>query len=133
MADGILYYLKLNRSLHFRVRSRSPLTFKTKLYVTNVSNSIQHLAPSWILHRAWTEYCNMIHENSKMYQGSPLPNIHAHIIECNLGKIWKTHALRCPKNTIPEVFHIKLSILHLIPNGLNQVSINSLTWIVALV
>ena len=29
--------------MHFRVRSRSPVTFKTKLYVTTVNNSFQPL------------------------------------------------------------------------------------------
>ena len=33
------------------------------------------------------------------------------MIECNLGKKWKTNPSRCPKNTFPEVFHIKLSVL----------------------
>ena len=32
MVDGILYCLNLNLSTHFRVGSRSPATFKTKLY-----------------------------------------------------------------------------------------------------
>ena len=58
--------------MHFRVRSRSPLIFMTKLYVTTV-NSSRSFAPSQMLHRALTKYCNMIHENFKMYQGSPLP------------------------------------------------------------
>ena len=58
--------------MHFRVRSRSPLIFMTKLYVTTV-NSSRSFAPSQMLHRALTEYCNMIHENFKMYQRSPLP------------------------------------------------------------
>ena len=81
----------------------------------------------------------MTHVNSKKYQGYPLPpppptppSPHTLMIERNLGKIWKTHPARCPNNTFPEVFQIKLSILHLIPNGLNGVSINLLTWIVAL-
>ena len=43
MADGIPYCLDFNLSMHFRVRSRSPVTFKTKLYVTTVSNSFQPL------------------------------------------------------------------------------------------
>ena len=43
MADGILYCLNLNLSVHFRVGSRGPVTFKTKLYVTTVNNSLQLL------------------------------------------------------------------------------------------
>ena len=35
--------------MHFRVGSRSPLAFKTKLYVTTVNNSFQPLAPSSML------------------------------------------------------------------------------------
>ena len=47
------------------------------------------------------------------------------MIQWKLGKIWNTHSLRCPKNTFPEVFYI--FFFHLISNGLNGVSINSLT------
>ena len=43
MADGILYCLSLNLSMDFRVTSRSPVTCKTKLYVTTVSNSFHPL------------------------------------------------------------------------------------------
>ena len=38
--------LNLNLYLHFRVWSRSPISFKTKLYVTTVDNIFQPLAPS---------------------------------------------------------------------------------------
>ena len=43
MADEILYCLDLNLSMDFRVRSRSPVTCKMKLYVTTVNNSFQPL------------------------------------------------------------------------------------------
>ena len=43
MVDGILYCLNLIFSMYFRVRSRSPVTFKTKLYVTIVTNTFQPL------------------------------------------------------------------------------------------
>ena len=43
--------------------------------------------------------------------------------------MWKIHSPRYPKNTFPEVLHIRLSFLHLMSNGLNEV-INSLTQIV---
>ena len=72
-----------------------------------------------MLHRAWIEYCNTIHKNSKRYQGTLLT------IQCNLGKIWKTHPPRCPENTFPEILCIKY--LHLISNGPNGVNINLLT------
>ena len=55
------------------------------------------------------------------------------MIECNPGKIWKTHYPRWPKNLFPEVFCIKFLHLisnglnHLISNGLHRVNINSLT------
>ena len=39
MPDGILYCLNLNLSMCFRVRSRSPVTFKTKLSLATVSYS----------------------------------------------------------------------------------------------
>ena len=47
--------------------------------------------------------------------------------ECSVGKIRKTHSLRCPKNKFLKVFHIRLSFLHSIPNGLNRININSST------
>ena len=68
-----------------------------------------------MLHRACTEYCNMVHEASKRYEWAPP------MIECSLGKIWKTHSPRYPKNIFPEVACIRLSFLHLISNGLNEV------------
>ena len=43
MANGILYCLNLNLSMHFRVGSRGPVTFKIKLYVTTVKYSLQLL------------------------------------------------------------------------------------------
>ena len=43
MADGILYYLNLNLFTYFRAGSRSPVTFKTKFYVTIVTNMFQPL------------------------------------------------------------------------------------------
>ena len=38
LCQGILYCLNLNFSMHLRVRSRSPATFKMKLYVTALSS-----------------------------------------------------------------------------------------------
>ena len=43
MPDGLLFCLNLNLSMCIRVRSRSPATFKTKLYVTKANNSVQPL------------------------------------------------------------------------------------------
>ena len=59
-----------------------------------------------MLHSTWIECGNMIHRSPKRYWGHP-----NRMIECNLGKKWKTNPSRCPKNTFPEVFHIKLSVL----------------------
>ena len=42
------------------------------------------------------------------------------MIQCNLGKIWKTNSPRYPENTFPEVFCIRLSFLHLLSNRLNE-------------
>ena len=44
MTDGMLYCLDLNLSTsYFRVGSRSPVLFKTKLFVTSLSNRFQPL------------------------------------------------------------------------------------------
>ena len=43
MTDRILYCLNLNLSLHLRFGSKSPVTFKMKLYVAWVNNSFQLL------------------------------------------------------------------------------------------
>ena len=47
------------------------------------------------------------------------------MIQCNLGKTWKTHSPRYPKNKFPEDF-LALRFLHLISNGLDEVNINSM-------
>ena len=38
MVDGTLYCLNQNVSMHFRVGSKSPVTFKTKLCVATVNS-----------------------------------------------------------------------------------------------
>ena len=40
--DGIIYGLNLNLSMDLRVRSRSPVTFKAKFYVTTVITVSSH-------------------------------------------------------------------------------------------
>ena len=125
MVDGILYCLNLNLFMHFRVVSRRPVTFKTKLSVTTVNNSfwlyiscfLPLRAPFQMLHRDWIEYCN-IHKNFNWYRGS---------LAHNPVQPWGN-----VKKSLLEVFCIKLSFLHLISNGLNWVSINLLMQIVAL-
>ena len=86
MADGVLYCLNLNSLIHSRVRSRSPLTFNTKLYVTTVNNTFQPL--TFFYHEEFhlrccigLEYCNMIQKNSKRHRGQPPPH--------NRGQSWK--------------------------------------------
>ena len=121
--------LHLNLSRCFTVGSRSPVTFKTKLFVKTTNSSFQisplfllqspifcHKAPSLMLLRAWTEYCNIIHKNSKRCRLTPP------IIECNLRKIWKTHSPRYPKMYFQRFF--ASSFLHLISDGLNGVNTN---------
>ena len=49
------------------------------------------------------------------------------MIECSVGNILKAHSPRWPKNIFIVFFHIKLSFLDLIANGLNEANINSLT------
>ena len=109
MPDGILCRHKNLNLLSFRVGSRSPATFKTELSVTTVNNSFQ-LYPIFC-HKEFRLRCfvwlklSIVTWSTKIwgvlwYQGAPP------MIECNLGNIWKTHFLRCSKNTFPEVFHI---------------------------
>ena len=45
MVDGILHCIYLNLSMYFRVRSRSPVTFKTALYATTVNQPLPTFAP----------------------------------------------------------------------------------------
>ena len=81
-------------------------TFKTNFSVTTVkltvkqfpaiTNFFSQRVPSYVFHRAWTEYCNMIHENFKKSWRAP-PMIH-----CSLGKIFFTHSPTCPKSIMNE-------------------------------
>ena len=111
MADGVLYYLNLNSKMHSRVRSRSPLTFiQSSIYLTAVNNSFQPL--TFFCHEEFHLRCciglelNIVTYSTKILKGiGGTPYL---MIECNLGKIWKTHPLRCSKNTLPEVLRIKL-------------------------
>ena len=94
MADGILCYLTLNLPMHFRVWSRSPVTFKTKLYVIRVNNRFQPL----LHHRC----CIGIELNNLRWFRKVLEGVEGHLHP----------SPRCPKNTFSEVFHLKLSNLH---------------------
>ena len=113
MRDGILYCLSQNLSMCFRVQSRDPVTFKTKVSGTTVNNSFLPLPI--FSHKELHLNVAAKYENFNGYWGTP-------IIECSTGKISKTDSPRCPKNTFSEVF--ALSFLHLMSNGLNGVDIS---------
>ena len=102
----------------FGVWSRSP---EAKLSLPRVNNSFQ-LFPIFVKRKSSILDVRWSTKNLNGIRGKGRP---PHKVKCNLGKIWKTHHSRCPKDTFPEVFHIKF--LHLISNGLNRVNINSLT------
>ena len=101
--------------MHFRVWSRTPVTFKIKLYVKTVKNSFQllpifcykelHLRGRIGLDLKYSNdpQCDMIHKNSKGTGGTPLL-----LVKSNLGKILKTHPPRYPINISPVVCRIKL-------------------------
>ena len=98
MRDGILYCLSQNLSMCFRVQSRDPVTFKTKVSGTTVNNSFLPLPI--FSHKELHLNVAAKYENFNGYWGTP-------IIECSTGKISKTNSPRCPKNTFSEVFRIK--------------------------
>ena len=111
LPDGILYCFNLNLYFPFRVGCRSPVTFKTELYVTTFKNSFQLLPISF--HKVLHLSCciglklNIVTRFTKFLKGirgHPAPPM----IECNA-----------------------LIFLHLISNGLNGVNINSLMQIMA--
>ena len=91
---------------------RSPVTFKTKLYVTTVNNNFQPL-PIFCHKELHLRCCiglelNIVTWYTKILKGigghsHQMPH---HMIKCNLEKIWKTNPCRCPKNTLPEIFCI---------------------------
>ena len=146
MVEGILYCLNLDLSMDFRVRSRSPVTFKRKLYVTTVNNSFQSL-PIFYHKELQLRCCigldlNNVTWSTKILKGtgdhpSPTPSplythIHTHTLSsATLGKYLKLTLLDA-LTTHLQRFFIKLSFLYLISNGLNRVSFNLLTKIVAL-
>ena len=113
MVDGTLYCLNLNLYMHFRVGSRRPATFNMRLYVTAVNNSFQSLPV--FCHKGLHLRCciglelNIVIWFTKIIKGTGGWGVEGGtpMIKCNLGKIRKTNSPRCPKNTFPEVFHIK--------------------------
>ena len=124
--NGILYCLNLNLSMHFRIRSGRPVTFKTKLSVTTVNNCSQ-LLTFFCLKELHLRCCIRLELNIVIWFKKNLKGIKEHppMIECSVGKLWKAHSPWFPKNTFPEVFHISCFAFNI--NGLNGVNINSLT------
>ena len=111
--------------LKIGVGSRSPVTFKAKLSLTAVNRSFQ-LFP--IFCRKELHICCIGLELNISIWTTKIQGVSGYwglalMIECSYGKIWKTHYPSCPKNTFPEVFHIKF--FHM-SNKLNDVIINSL-------
>ena len=102
MPDGIIYCCNLSLSLCFRVGCRSPVTFKTKLCnnsqrqfpAISTNSSILHVTEglNWILYITSTKIPKGIKENP--------------MIQCNLGKIWKAHSPRYPKNLSRGLFKL---------------------------
>ena len=130
MPHGILYCLNLNLAV-FQSRSRSHVSL-SRSYVTAVNSSFQPL-PIFCHKELHLRCCiglklniNMIHENCKKWWGIFPPPM----IECNLGKIWKTHSRICLKTTFPDFFHIKFFAFNI--SGPSGVNINLLMKIVAL-
>ena len=73
MVDWTLYCFSLNLSMHFRVGFRSPVTSKTKLYVTTVNNSFQPL-PVFCWKEHHLRYCigfelNIVTQSTKILKG----------------------------------------------------------------
>ena len=80
-------------------------------------------SPQCTLCRAWIEYCNMIHKNSKRYRrGIPPDRL----------QFWENMKNSLDALKINFQRFSALSFLHLISNGLNGVNMNSLKLIVAL-
>ena len=95
--------------LCFRVESRSPVTFKAKLSVTTF-NKVSSYYLIFCNKELRPRCCIGLELNIVTWSTTILKDIGTPpMIECNLGKIWKTHSPRCTKNTFPEFFRIKLS------------------------
>ena len=111
--------------MHFRVGSRSPVTFEAKLYVTKVNNSF---LPLFIFcYKEHHVRCcigltlNIVTWSTNRYQGHP-----SSWSSATLGKYEKLTFLDAFKIHFQKFFELNL-VLHLTSNRLNRVSINSLT------
>ena len=113
MGDGILYCLSQNLSTCFRVQSRDPVAFKTKVSGTTVNNSF--LSLPIFSHKELHLNVAAKYENFNGYCGTPITA---------LGKYQKPTLLDALKIHFQRVF--ALSFLHLMSNGLNGVDISLL-------
>ena len=109
MADGILYCLNLNLSMYFRVGSRSPVTFKTNLYVTTVNNSFRLLASSLMLHRRELNNMTWSTKILKSIEGHLPPFLLSSLL---LGKYEKLTLIDALKIHFQRFF--ALNIMHLL-------------------
>ena len=107
MPDRRLHCLNLKLSMCFRVRSRSPV----KKALCNNSQQLPAV-----------RCCIGLLLKSATRSTKILKIIWKHLIKWKLGKMWKTHSPRSPKNGFPKAFHIRFSFLHLISNGLISAS-----------
>ena len=93
-----VYCFNLNSLMHPRVRFRSLFIFSTDLHVTTVKNNFQSLI--FFCHeQLHLRCCKGLELNIRTWSTKILKGIGGTPylrIECNLGKIWKTHHPRCP-------------------------------------
>ena len=102
------YCLSLHLSMWFRVQSRSPVTFKTKLSVTTIINTFLLLYTYQFFHTkssfldVTTKCCSKIHENSNRYwlRGEPL------WLSVTLGKYQKLALLDAVKIHFQRFFRL---------------------------
>ena len=101
MVDDLLYCLNLNLSMHFRVRSRSPVTFKAKLYVTTVNNSFQPL-PIFCRKELHLRCCIGLELNIVIWSAKILKGIGVQIFWNWLARLWTVwkESVQKKRNTI---------------------------------
>ena len=109
MADGILYCFNPDLSIYFKVQSRSPVTFKMKVYVLTVNNSFQPLAPSFMLHGG---ELNNVTWSTKILKGIKCHLPPLLLLSAPLGKYEKLTLQDALKIDFRRFF--TLSILHLL-------------------
>ena len=102
------YYLSLHLSMLFRVQSRSPVKFKTKLSVTAIINTflLLYIYRFFLTKSSFldvtTKCCSKIHKNSKRYwlRGEPL------WLSATLGKYQKLTFLDAVKVHFQRFFRL---------------------------